>query len=122
VGWLDDWQKSLKIDGTREDPSIVQPSVPPKARTPRVKREVHPVFVQIGVPREGDPGAVEVHFYTVDGDVVTLTKRDGKSLGKSERIYEGQTAQTTARVMARALDKQEGNINRKIDYQSQGYA
>jgi hypothetical protein len=117
VGWLDDWQKSL-IPAQPE----VSAQVAAKPRAPRVKREVHPVFVQIGVPREGDPGAVEVHFYTVDGDVVTLTKRDGKSLGKSAQIYEGQTAQTTARVMARALDKQEGNINRKIEYASQGYA
>jgi len=115
VGWLDDWQKAIT-------PPEVLPQPAPKPRALRVKREVHPVFVQIGVPGEGDPGAVEVHFYTVDGDVVTLTKRDGKSVGKSAQIYEGQTAQTTARVMARALGKEEGNVNRKIEYASLGFA
>ncbi|WNV10169.1 hypothetical protein [Tardiphaga sp. 709] len=112
---VDDWQKAIA-------PAEVLPQPAPKPRAPRVKREVHPVFVQIGSCLNGDPGTVEVHFYTVNGDVVTLTERNGKSLGKSAQIYEGQTAQTTARVMARALDKQEGNINRKIEYQSQGYA
>ena len=91
--------------------------------------EVFTVYAQVRRPRGDDPGAVVEGAFTVTGDVVTLTDRQGVPVrdqhGKAytKKIANGDSGKTIAarmtkdfRLMLRGKDGRVNGFDRPIKY------
>jgi hypothetical protein len=107
MGWLEDWLNDVE---------------PVAAVTRQARPEIKSVTITIRQPRhDGDPGAVEVGFYSVSDGVLTMHDASGKPAGSHP--LKGDAA-TFARALTRARWEQSGEsaFNQPLDYKRLGVA
>jgi hypothetical protein len=95
------------------------------------KPEVYKVTVQIRGPEGDDPGQVSVGYYTLDGQVLTMTDGEGRPVrrGNGEqyihRLQEGEGAQAVAKRLTRevrlmARGETVAGFHRKLNFSTEG--
>jgi hypothetical protein len=93
--------------------------------------KVYKIIVQIRAPEGDDPGQVTNGYYTLDGQVLTMTDGDGRPVrrGNGEqyihRLQEGEGAAAVARRLTRevrtmARGETVSGFHRKLNYSSDG--
>lgn len=97
----------------------------PAPSTPTVRRkapiELRSVIVQTSYahPDRGDPGAVEVGYYSVADGVLTMRDERGKALGKGQTLGPNDDPHVIAGRFVRAkwrASMGEGNFNRRLSH------
>lgn len=110
---------------TRSQPARVYqaPRVPDQ---PQPRPEIKSVYFQTSAPNPdtGHPGSVEVGFYSVSGDVLTLHDESGKQTGRHDLKPGEDPRQTAGRLTKAAWSNRVGqsDFNRPIHYRRSGYA
>jgi hypothetical protein len=112
VKWLDDL-----IDGANAAPE------PPAEPRPPV---VLTVWIQTGLPRDGDLGRTEPGHYFVEAGVVVMCGDDGKPTGQTHTLAKGEDPKAVARRLRRRAWLQEqgasSDFNRPLGYERSGVA
>jgi hypothetical protein len=94
--------------------------------------EIHQVYATVRLPRDDDPGRVAVGYFTLVGDVLTMTNSKGVpvrglSTGKpiTHRMQAGDNAHAIASRLTLKIQRAvsgETDFNRPIDYPRWGNA
>jgi hypothetical protein len=79
MGWLDALERRAR-EAVGVEPAVSVPAVRRQSHGPAP--EVKTVYVQTAPQSDGYPGAVELGFYSVTDDVVTMHDKTGKPTGK----------------------------------------
>jgi hypothetical protein len=87
--------------------------------------EVQEVIVTVRHPRENDPGEVAFGYFTVVGDILTMTDQRGKPLDDKEvtcRLPPNINPKSVAASFTKKRwPETRGGFNRKIDYPEIGW-
>lgn len=91
---------------------------------PRPKPKLEHVWIPTAQPRNGDDGAAELGFYTVENGVLTMRDEKGKSLGVTQALGNEDPRVIAARLRRAMWLKTvgESNFNRPLDYPRWGLA
>jgi hypothetical protein len=89
--------------------------------------EIRSVIIQAAYadPERGDPGAVEVGYYIVNGRDLTMTDENGRPMAKPRRLAADEDPHVIAgRLTRERWLKTDGgnNFNRPLKYQPLGIA
>lgn len=118
MNWLD----TLRDRGLQAKRTAA-PEPSPRQVQPTEPVEIKHVFAQTRAPSENDPGAVEIGFYSVQGDSVVVHDEDGKPTGKRLVLADGEDPKQAAwRLTCAAGTMTNPDFNRHLDYQPLGMA
>jgi hypothetical protein len=89
--------------------------------------EIRPVIIQTSDahPDRGDPGGVEIGFYSVDGRDLTMTDESGKPMARPHRLGPDEDPHVIAgRLTRQRWLKTDGatDFNRPLNYRPLGIA
>jgi hypothetical protein len=104
-------------------PSLVAPPKEEKV----IREELPPVIetyiaVQIGrCLDDDDPGTIEEGWFSIDGNVVTVTNATGKFIG-SHALLKGEDPKAVAKRLLREKAPAGESFNRRLDYPMRGWA
>jgi hypothetical protein len=92
---------------------------------PKARPDIQWMYVQTGFANwdKGDPGSVEIAYYSVSDGIVTMHDKDGKATSATARLTAGEDPRRTAnRLKLEALRAgDEKNFNRSLNYPPLGY-
>jgi hypothetical protein len=89
--------------------------------------QITQVIIQVGEahPDRGDPGAVEVGYYSVEGDMLTMCDENGRPVAKPRRLQVDEDPHIVAGRLTRERwlkTNDASNFNRRLNYGPLGIA
>ena len=136
MGWLDNLYRRGEQATRRGEPAPPTRAITPVTAvthvrpdrgeaSPRPKPKLEFVWIHTAAPRNGDSGAAEIGFYTVEDGVVVMRNEDGKATGAKQALGPDDNPKIIAGRLRRAAWSKamgEGNFNRPLSYRQVGIA